>query len=192
MPKFKCNEFFLDQKVEAIYAGSRSAFAFSDLTGNSMTEFIREFNEVNEEGKEVRLPKGLIEIQTADGGSFLVSKVTWECYFPVDSRDIKLTKTAAILLFKLLNCELSDKKITEWVKEQARIMFNNDLNLFESTLKSMVVWLEIASMEGLDPEAAEFIKSYFAMLAARITNLYVADESNSELYRVMHVNKNVI
>lgn len=47
MPNFKCNEFFLDQKVEAIYAGSRSAFAFSDMTGNSMTEFISEFNEVN-------------------------------------------------------------------------------------------------------------------------------------------------
>lgn len=108
MPKFKCNEFFLDQKVEAIYAGSRSAFAFSDLTGNSMTEFIREFNEVNQEGIEVRRPKGLIEIQTADGGSLLISKVTWECYFPADSRDINLTKKAAILLFKLLHCELND------------------------------------------------------------------------------------
>ena len=47
-------------------------------------------------------------------------------------------------------------------------------------------------MEGLDPEAAEFIKSYSLMLAARINKLYFTDESNSELYRKMHVNKNVI
>ena len=192
MAKFKCNEFFLDQKVEAIYAGSRSAFAFSDLTGNTMTEFIREFHEVNQEDQGVRRPKGLILITTADAATFLISSVTWECYFPADSRNINLTKTAAMLLFKLLHCELSDQKITDWVKEQARIMFNNNLTQFESALTSIDLWLEVALVEGLDPEAAEFIKSYSLMLAARINKLYFTDESNSELYRKMHVNKNVI
>ena len=86
MPNFKCNEFFLDQKVEAIYAGSRSAFAFSDMTGNSMTEFISEFNDVNQGGFGVKRPKGLVEIALAEGGTILVSKVTWECYFPAELR----------------------------------------------------------------------------------------------------------
>lgn len=63
---------------------------------------------------------------------------------------------------------------------------------FESTLTALDIWLEIAAVEGLDAEASEFIKDYSKMLAARIKNLYVTDESNSELYRVMHVNKNVI
>ena len=153
MPNFKCNEFFLDQKVEAIYAGSRSAFAFSDMTGNSMTEFISEFNDVNQGGIQGKRPKGLIEITLADGETLLVSKVTWQCYFPDGNRNLNLTKKAATLLFKLLHCELNDQKITDWVKEQARVIFNDDLRVFESAVSTLDVWLEIATVEGFDGEA---------------------------------------
>ena len=35
-PNFKCLESFLDKNVKAIYAGSRSAYAISDIIGNNM------------------------------------------------------------------------------------------------------------------------------------------------------------
>ena len=61
-PKFKCIESFLDCEVHSIYAGSRSAFAFSNMTGNSMQQFITELDSVNEEAKVDKLPKGIIEV----------------------------------------------------------------------------------------------------------------------------------
>ena len=71
-------------------------------------------------------------------------------------------------------------------------MFNNDLRVFESTISILDVWLEISAVEGFDAEACSFAKSYTKMIGDRIKNLYFIDESNSELYRVMHVNKNMI
>lgn len=50
-PKFKCIESLLDTNVQAIYAGQRSAFAFSDLTENIMSQFTSENNKINEEAK---------------------------------------------------------------------------------------------------------------------------------------------
>ena len=73
-----------------------------------MTEFISEFNDINQVGVEQKRPKGLVEIALADNGTILVSKVTWECYFPADLRNLNMSKKAAILLFKLLHCELND------------------------------------------------------------------------------------
>jgi len=96
----------------------------------------------------------MVEITTVDGKSILVSLAVWSCYFPADCRSISLSKLAANLLFKLLNCELSNLKITDWVKEQLRTMFNQQLVQFESVLSMINVWLEGASGEGLDPEAA--------------------------------------
>ena len=78
------------------------------MTGNSMTEFISEFNDVNQGGIPGKRPKGLIEITLADGETLLVSKVTWQCYFPDGNQNLNLTKKVATLLFKLLHCELSD------------------------------------------------------------------------------------
>ena len=71
-------------------------------------------------------------------------------------------------------------------------MFNGQIPQFESVLSSIDVWLEVAQVEGLDAEAAEFIKGYTEMLSRRIQKLYITDESNSELYRKMHVDKNAI
>ena len=93
---------------------------------------------------------------------------------------------------KLLTGELGDQKITEWVKQQVKDMFNGQIPQFESVLSSIDVWLEVAEIEGLDAEAAEFIKGYTEMLNRRIQKLYITDESNSELYRKMHVDKNAI
>ena len=134
----------------------------------------------------------MIEIQTADGGCVRVNQSIWECYFPAENRQINLPKVSALLLMKLLNGELGDQKITEWVKQQVKDMFNGQIPQFESVLSSIDVWLEVAEIEGLDAEAAEFIKGYTEMLNRRIQKLYITDESNSELYRKMHVDKNAI
>ena len=74
-----------------------------------MTEFIAENNKVNEETKADPLPRGVLEIQTADGSSILVNQIIWECYFDPEVRSINLPKVAALLLLRLLNGELSDQ-----------------------------------------------------------------------------------
>ena len=191
MPNFKCNEFFLDQKVQSIFAGSRSAFAFSDLTGNSLTEFIKEFNDANQQGG-APVPKGMIEIELSDNEKLLVSRVTWECYFPAELRRLHIPRKTAVFLFKLLQCELTDHTVTDWVKKQLNQMFGGNLTEFENTIKMIDTWLELAPAEGFDAEAIEIVKSYTRMLSDRLASMHFSDESNGELYRVMHVNKNVI
>ena len=47
-------------------------------------------------------------------------------------------------------------------------MFNGQIPQFESVLSSIDVWLEVAQVEGLNAEAAEFIKGYTQMLNRRI------------------------
>ena len=57
-----------------------------------MSEFIKEHTEANEESKNGR---GIVEINTNDGGVFHVSKVIWGCYFPEELKRIELPKVAA-------------------------------------------------------------------------------------------------
>jgi len=76
----------------------------------------------------------MIQIATADNKYIVISLAVWSCYFPSDCRRISLNKTAANFLFKLLHSELSDQKITDWVKEQLKTIFNQQLAQFESVL----------------------------------------------------------
>lgn len=82
-----------------------------------MQQFITEHNSVNEEAKLDKLPKGMIRVQTSDGLEICVSSIIWECYFPVDCRRISLALKDVNLLVKILHADLSDKKITDWVKQ---------------------------------------------------------------------------
>ena len=41
---FKCIDSLLDSHVDAIFAGSRSAFAFTNLSSNCVSKFVQEFN----------------------------------------------------------------------------------------------------------------------------------------------------
>ena len=66
-----------------------------------MTEFIKEFNEANQQGG-APVPKGMIEIELADDEKLQVSRVTWECYFPPELRRLHLPRITAVFLFKLL------------------------------------------------------------------------------------------
>jgi len=157
-----------------------------------MTEFIAENNKVNEEAKADPLPRGVLEIQTADGSSILVNQIIWECYFAPEVRSINLPKVAALLLLRLLNGELSDQKITDWVKQIIKDMFNGLLVKLESALSAIDVWLEIAAADGLDNEAADFIKNYTSMLNARVLAMHFIEDANGELYRKMHVDKNLM
>ena len=54
------------------------------------------------------------------------------------------------------------------------------------------MWLRLAEVDGLEQEASEFIKEYIQMISARVKNLYFTDESNGDIYRALHVNKNII
>lgn len=71
-------------------------------------------------------------------------------------------------------------------------MFNGQITKFESALSAIDVWLEIATADGLGNEAADIIRSYTQMLSARVQAMHFIEDSNGELYRVMHVDKNVM
>ena len=87
---------------------------------------------------------------------------------------------------------MNDNTVTDWVKKQLNQMFGGSLTEFEKTIHMIDTWLELAPVEGFDAEAIEIVKSYTKMLSDRLASLHFLDESNGELYRVMHVNKNVI
>lgn len=103
--------------MQLIFAGQRSAFAYSAVVSNKMKDFIGEFKRLNEEAKADPLPQNVKEIQTADGKSFLVSTSIWECYVAGDSKQVSLPLPAAEFLFRLLTGELQDNMITDWVKK---------------------------------------------------------------------------
>ena len=189
-PKFKCVDSFLDTKVQAIYAGSRSAFAFSDLNGNTMRAFSEEHNSVNEEEKIDALPRGMKHVQTSDGLSVAVNTAIWECYFPQEKNTINLPRKASLTLFKLLTGELSDEAITDWVNKLVKQMFRGQLILFKAVLNAIGEWLETG--DDFDPEATKLIKGQVDMLKERVSNLFFTDESNSEMYRLLHVDRNII
>ena len=109
-----------------------------------MSEFINEHNIANEERKSDQVPSGIIEINTNDGGAIQVSEVIWGCYFPEEQKRIELPKVASLLLFKLLIGDLNDQNIIEWVKQQVKSMFNNNLTQFEDALTAISAWLEQA------------------------------------------------
>ena len=71
-------------------------------------------------------------------------------------------------------------------------MFNGLLVKLESALSAIDVWLEIAAADGLDNEAADFIKNYTSMLNARVLAMHFIEDANGELYRKMHVDKNMM
>lgn len=88
------------------------------MTGNSMQQFISELNTINEEEQKVdKLPIGMMKVHTSDGLELCVSSVIWECYFPVDCSRINMALKDVKLLVKILHSDLSDKKVTDWVKE---------------------------------------------------------------------------
>jgi len=64
---------FVEEDVQAIFAGQRSAFAYTGIVANPMAGFMKEFTRLNEEEKAEPLPPGVNEITTTDGKSFLVN-----------------------------------------------------------------------------------------------------------------------
>ena len=64
---------------------------------------------------------------------------------------------------------------------------------FIECLSNIDTWLKTAAgRDGLDPEAATFISGYTAMLQKRAESLQFIDKTNGELYRLLHVDKNLI
>lgn len=59
-------------------------------------------------------------------------------------------------------------------------------------LSEIDTWLEVAPADGFDLEAIDFVKDFMSMLKARIDNLHVQNQTNGEIYRHLHVEKNII
>ena len=71
-------------------------------------------------------------------------------------------------------------------------MYGNEFERFEEMLTSIETWIDVAPADGFDPEGIEFVREFIVMLKERVQNLRVQDQSNSEIYRQLHVEKNII
>ena len=59
-------------------------------------------------------------------------------------------------------------------------------------LNQIDTWLQIATADGFNAEAVKFVEEYTHLLKSRVIAMRVEDQSNGELYRNLHVEKNVI
>jgi len=59
-------------------------------------------------------------------------------------------------------------------------------------LTTVETWLEVATTDGFDAEAVTFVRDFITMLRERVEAMRIEDQSNGEIYRMLHVEKNII
>lgn len=121
-----------------------------------------------------------------------INKAIWECYFPEDVKEIQLSYDVAHFLFRMLSGELVDRRLTDWVNNEALSTFAGNLKNFQLTLTIIDEWIDEGRDQSLDKEAILYIKGFTKVIRDRLEHFSFADQRNSEIYRELHVSKNKI
>lgn len=89
-----------------------------------------------------------------------INKAIWECYFPEDVKEIQLSYDVAHFLFRMLSGELVDRRLTDWVNNEALSTFAGNLKNFQLTLTIIDEWIDEGRDQSLDKEAIVYIKGF--------------------------------